>query len=186
MVSVCLPSDALFQHLPSYLSFSYLGHRVSLQGCPSKVQPLQLTLDEGDLLTAALPDLSHGIAPLGPPAPAQPWLLGQGLVLPATSCGLGLRDVGYLLSSPPLTSDRGVDPLGHSCATLGCCPWPRTWGNSSLPQPFGHGVFPVCPRPRTWGGSFWPLLECRWQMPALSALDSQQNTLLYASKFLTD
>ena len=25
MVSVCLPSDALLQHLPSYLGFSYLG-----------------------------------------------------------------------------------------------------------------------------------------------------------------
>ena len=30
MVSVCLPSDALFQHLPSYLGFSYLGHGESL------------------------------------------------------------------------------------------------------------------------------------------------------------
>ena len=30
MVSVCLPSDALLQHLPSYLGFSYLGHGVYL------------------------------------------------------------------------------------------------------------------------------------------------------------
>ena len=30
MVSVCLPSDALLQHLQSYLGFSYLGHGVSL------------------------------------------------------------------------------------------------------------------------------------------------------------
>ena len=29
MVSVCLPSDALLQHLPSYLGFSYLGHGVA-------------------------------------------------------------------------------------------------------------------------------------------------------------
>ena len=29
MVSVCLPSDALLQHLPSYLGFSYLGRWVS-------------------------------------------------------------------------------------------------------------------------------------------------------------
>ena len=36
MVSVCLPSDALLQHLPSYLGFSYLGHGVSLHGCSSK------------------------------------------------------------------------------------------------------------------------------------------------------
>ena len=76
MVSVCLPSDALLQHLPSYLGFSYLGRGVSLHGCSSKVQPLLLTLDEGYLLTAALPDLQHGIAPLGPPAPTQPPLLG--------------------------------------------------------------------------------------------------------------
>ena len=67
LVSVCLPSDALLQHLPSYLGFSYLGHGVSLHGCSSKAQPLLLTLDEGYLLTATVPDLQHGIAPLGPP-----------------------------------------------------------------------------------------------------------------------
>ena len=75
MVSVCLPSDALLQQLPSYLGFSYLGCRVSLHGYSSKVQPLLLTLDEGYLLTATLSDLQCGIAPLGPPAPVQPWLL---------------------------------------------------------------------------------------------------------------
>ena len=50
---MCLPSDALLQHLPSYLVFSYLGRGVSLHGCSSKAQPLLLTLDEGYLLTAA-------------------------------------------------------------------------------------------------------------------------------------
>ena len=79
MVSVCLPSDALSQHLPSYLGFSYLGRGVSLQGCSSKVQPLLLTLDEGYLLTTSLPVLEGGIAPLGSPAPAQPLLLGRGV-----------------------------------------------------------------------------------------------------------
>ena len=44
MVSVCLPSDALLQHLPSYLGFSYLGRGVSLHGCSSKAQPLLLML----------------------------------------------------------------------------------------------------------------------------------------------
>ena len=78
MVSVCLASDALLQHLPSYLGFSYLGRGVSLHGCPSKAQPLLLTLDKGYLLTATLPDLQRGIAPLGPPVPAQPPLLGSG------------------------------------------------------------------------------------------------------------
>ena len=80
MVSVCLPSDALLQHLPSYLGFSYLGPVVSLHGCSSKAQPLFLTLDEEYLLTATLPDLQGGIAPLGPPAPKQPLLLKNTLM----------------------------------------------------------------------------------------------------------
>ena len=56
---------------PTILGFSYLGRGVSLHGCSSKVQLLLLTLDEGYLLTTAPPDLEHGVAPLGPPAPAQ-------------------------------------------------------------------------------------------------------------------
>ena len=40
MVLVCLPSDALSQHLPSYLVFSYLGHELSLHGFSNKAQPL--------------------------------------------------------------------------------------------------------------------------------------------------
>ena len=74
-----LPSDALLQHLSSYLGFSYLGCGLSLHGCSSKAQLLLLILDEAYLLTAALPDLEHGIAPLGPPAPTQPPLLGCGV-----------------------------------------------------------------------------------------------------------
>ena len=91
MVSVCLPSDALLQHLPSYLGFSYLGRGVNLHGCSSKAQPLLLTLDEGYLLTATLPDFQRVIAPLGPPAV-------MGLLLPA--------------ASPDLGRGRGVAPLG--------------------------------------------------------------------------
>ena len=98
MVSVCLPSDALSQHLPSYLGFSYLGRGVSLHGCSSKAQLLLLTLDKGYLLTAAVLDLQRGIVPLGPPVPVQPPLLG--LLLPAATPGLR----------------RGVAPLGRSCA----------------------------------------------------------------------
>ena len=86
---MCLPSDALLQHLPSYLGFSYLGHGVSLYGCSSNGQLLLLTLDEGYFLTAALPDLHRGIAPLGPPEPAQPLLLGCGLIFLAAAPGLG-------------------------------------------------------------------------------------------------
>ena len=70
MVSVCLPSDALLQHLASYLGFSYLGRGVSLHICSSKVQLLLLTLDE-----VAPPDLEHGVAPLSLPVPVQPLLL---------------------------------------------------------------------------------------------------------------
>ena len=40
---------------------------------------LLLTLDEGYLLTATPPDLERGIAPLGPPVPTQPQLLGCGV-----------------------------------------------------------------------------------------------------------
>ena len=79
---MCLLSDALLQHLPSYLGFSYLGRGVSLHGCSSKAQPLLLTLDKGYLLTIALPELQSGIAPLGPPAPTQPLLLRRGVAPP--------------------------------------------------------------------------------------------------------
>ena len=64
MVSVFLPSDALLQHLPSYLGFSYLGRGVSLHGCSSKAQVLLLTLDKGYVLTAVVHDLQRGIVPL--------------------------------------------------------------------------------------------------------------------------
>ena len=67
-----LPSDALSQHLPSCLGFSYLGHGVSFHGCSSRAQLLLLTLDEGYLLTAAPPGFECGVAPFGPPEPAQP------------------------------------------------------------------------------------------------------------------
>ena len=109
MVSVCLPSDAL---LPSYLGFSFLRCGVSLHGCFSKAQPLLLTFDEGYLLTTTLPDLQRGMAPLGPPTPAQPpllWLLlpaaGPGLwcgwLLPAAAPGLGLG-VALRVTAPGL------------------------------------------------------------------------------------
>jgi len=79
MVSVCLSSDALSQHLLSYLGFSYLGRGVSLHGCSSKAQLLLLTLNEGYLLRATPPDLERGVAPPSPPAPARPQLLGHGV-----------------------------------------------------------------------------------------------------------
>ena len=113
MVSVCLPSDALLQHLLSYLGFSYLGRGVSLHGCSSKMQPLLLTLDEGYLLNAALPDLQRGIAPLGPLGPTQPPLLGRGVGSTATAPGLGHGGVGYLLPADTPDLGHGVAPLGR-------------------------------------------------------------------------
>ena len=77
MFSVCLPSDALLQHLPSYLGFSYLGRGLSLHSHSSL--PWM-----GYLLTAAPPDFEHGVAPLGPPAPVQPPFLGHGVAPPSS------------------------------------------------------------------------------------------------------
>ena len=148
MVSVCLPSDVLSQHLPSYLGFSYLGRGVSLHGCSSKAQPLLLTLDEGYLLTAALPDLQRGIAPLGPPAPAQPRLLGHEVGPPghrpwprAWGCssrqpplasGLGGLHVSYILKATNI--GILIFPMSSLTSTL----WGRVlgwvgWADPSLP-----------------------------------------------------
>ena len=115
MVSVCLPSDALLQHLQSYLGFSYLGGGVSLHSCSSKAQLLLLTLDEGYLLTTAHPDLQLGIAPLGPPVPARaataPWTWGclslsliAFLVLKSGGCA----GAGGLRGATPRSRSGGV------------------------------------------------------------------------------
>ena len=156
MGSVCLPSDALLQHLPSYLSFSYLGRGVSLQGYSSKVQPLLLTLDEGYLLTTALPDLQRGIAPLGPPALAQPRLLGHG-VGPPGHCPWP-RAWGSVVAPPTHHPWHWV--WGRGVALPGS-PWPSTRGNSSHRRPWpptwGN---PSCrPWPPTLGSSSRPFLR---------------------------
>ena len=89
-------------------TFSYLGRGVSLHGCSSKAQPLFLTLDEGYLLTTTVPDLQCGIAPLGPPMPAQPPL--PRLLLPDAAPGLKLR-VAPKVTTPGL--GRKVASPGH-------------------------------------------------------------------------
>jgi len=70
---------------------------------------------------AAPPDLEHGIAPLGPPAPAQPPLLGRGVAPPGhcpwpqtwdnSSWPLPLRHLVLPASAPD---------LGHGATPLGC------------------------------------------------------------------
>ena len=143
MVSVCLSSDALFQHLPSYLGFSYLGRGVSLHGCSSKAQPLLLTLDQGYLLTTSLPDLQRGIAPLGPPAPVQPRSLDTGLLLPAAAPDLGCG-VTLLVAAPDF--GRGVAPLRPFLRH-------RSLALLAAATDLGRGVTPFGRRPSGMGSS---------------------------------
>ena len=144
MVSVCLPSDALLQHLPSYLGFSFLGHGVSLHGCSSNAQLLLLTLDKGYLLTTAVPDLQCGIAPLGPPVPVQPPLLG--LHLPDAGPGFGH---GWLFPT-------AAPGLGLRVATHGHHPWPRVRGGFSR-SPLILDAGCLLPAATELGGGVTPL-----------------------------
>ena len=96
------------QHVATFAPRGYLvmsKDTVSLHGCSSKVHLLLLTLDEGYLLTATPPDLERGVAPLGPPAPAQPTLLGCGVAPPSRRPWP--RTWGSSSRPPPLTSDAG-------------------------------------------------------------------------------
>ena len=133
-----MPSDALLQHLPSTW--------------------VSLTLDEGYLLTATVPELQRGIAALGPPVPEQPPLLG--LLLPTTNPGLGH---GWLLPAAAPGLGLGVAPQGHS-------PWPRARGGfSQLPLTLdmecpSHACGAIQTMPAgqpEMGGSWWRgLTEC--------------------------
>ena len=106
---------------------------------------VSLTLDEGYLLTATVPEVQRGIAALGPPVPEQPPLLG--LLLLAANPGLGL----------------GEAPQGH-------CPWPRAQGGFSQPPltsvmeclSHARGAIQAMPAGQPeMGGSWWRgLAEC--------------------------
>ena len=131
----------------SYLGFSYLGCGVSLHGCSSKAQPLLLTLDEVDP-----PDLEHGVAPFGPPAPVQPLLLGHGVAPLGCSCThhslvllIAAPDLGYgvaLLSCASLrsvtaTAQDWVNRLLEGTNRTLCAPGPRgkeQWPHKRLTQ----------------------------------------------------
>ena len=89
---------------------------------------VSLTLDEGYVLTTAPPDLERGIAPLGPPAPAQSPLLGRGVVhlgsrpSPQTQSSsswpfLCCHSLALLAAAPDL--GLGVTPLGHCPSGMG-------------------------------------------------------------------
>ena len=133
-------------------------------------------LDEGYLLTAAPPDLERGIAPLGPPAPVQPPLLGYGAAPPSRRPWPRTRDS----SSRPLLRRGRLALSPWPPGTLGRCPWPQagvapprrrpwpqTWGSSSQPSlrrrslalwdaapDFGYGVTPLGRRPSGMGSSW--------------------------------
>ena len=114
MVSVCLPSDALLQHLPSYLSFSNLG-------CGVSSRLLQQSAAIAPYLGGKVSPHSHpswpstwdsSSRPSCARAAKAPWMLGWssrppplasgvGLLLPAAAPGLGHGGVGLLL--PPTT-----------------------------------------------------------------------------------
>ena len=82
MVSVCLLSDALLQQPTILLGFLLpwtWGISSWLLQQSAAIAPY---LGRGYLLTTAPSDLERGIAPLGPPAPAQPPLLGGGVAPP--------------------------------------------------------------------------------------------------------
>ena len=92
MVSVCLPSDALLQHLPStWVSLTFYVGYLSMFA-PAKLSCLLLTLDEGYLLMATPPDLECGVAPLCPSftlAATTPWMWGCSSWLPPLTYGMG-------------------------------------------------------------------------------------------------
>ena len=69
-----------------------------------------LTMDEGYLLTAALPDLQRGRAPLGPPVPVQPL---RGVGPPGHRPWPRAWGMGYLLLAAAPDLRCWVSPLGR-------------------------------------------------------------------------
>ena len=111
-----------------------LGVGYLFMAAPAKCsRSLLLTLDKGYLLTAAPFDLQHGIAPLGPPAPGQPLLLGCGVGPP------GRRPWpwawGWSSRPQPLASDLGSSslPFLHRCSLAFLAAAPH----------LGRGVIPL-------------------------------------------
>ena len=137
MVSVCLPSDASRNtYRLTWVSLT-LGVGYLFTAAPAKHSRCSLPWTSGCVLTATVPDLQHGIAPLDPPAPTQPLLLGYGLGPPGSCPWLRM----WLLEAVPVPSQPGT--LGH-CSNL------------------GHGVTPIGPHPLDMG--FSQLLPLTWDV----------------------
>ena len=91
---------------------------------PAKRSHCSLPWTRGYLLTATLPDLQRGIAPLGPPAPTQPRLLGRGVGPPGhrpwpLAWGCKKLDTTERLSLSLMNIDK--HPFFSIFAVLGLC-----------------------------------------------------------------
>ena len=77
MVSVCLP--LMLPCNTYHLTWVSLNLDVAyiFMAAPAKCSHCSLPWTRGYLLTATPPDLECGVAPLGPPVPTQPLLLGR-------------------------------------------------------------------------------------------------------------
>ena len=95
MVSVCLPSDALSQHLSSYLNFSYPGRGVSLHGCSSKA-----------------PFLGQGVSPHH--NPSWPWMWSSSSRPSCTHIATAPRTWGSSSWPLPLTGIKTI-PMRKKC-----------------------------------------------------------------------
>ena len=88
---------------------------------------VSLTLDVRYLLTTTPSDLERGIAPLGPPVPLEPLLLGCGVAPLGRRPELGLGSSSRLflhshslaLSAAAPDLGCGVTPLGHRSSGMG-------------------------------------------------------------------
>ena len=118
------------------MGFSCPGRGVSLHGCSSKAQPLLLTLDEGYLLMAAPPDLECGVAPLGPPAPAQALLLGCWVAPPSHRPWPGSWGCSFL----PLPLALGLGAWGSPSHPSPLASGLGAWGISSGQLPLASGL----------------------------------------------
>ena len=118
---MCLPSDALLQHLPSYLGFSYLGRGVSLHSYSSKVQPLLLTWMRG--ISSLLPLLTLNVEELLQALPLSHNSLDVGLLLldaaPTSDCDSSSRP---FLHHQSLALSAAAPNLRRGVTLLGCCP----------------------------------------------------------------
>ena len=84
----------------------------------------EIPLIQGKEQWLRFPDLQRGIAPLGPPAPTQPLLLGRGFAPPGYRSWPQTWDGSSLpfLRSRSLALSAAAPDLGRGVTPLGCCP----------------------------------------------------------------